>query len=59
MTQKELFNIGTEFKRYLHRFADAGAELHPLLQLKVEHSERVAAIQTLAQRITALKSGVA
>ena len=43
MTQKELFNIRTEFERYVHRFADAGAKLHPLLQLKVEHSKRVAA----------------
>jgi HD superfamily phosphodiesterase len=43
VTQKELFNIRSEFEHYIHRFADVGAELHPLLQLKAEHSECVAA----------------
>mgnify|MGYP006421558599 CR=1 FL=1 len=43
MTQKELFNIRIMFKHYVHQFIEAGAELHPLLQLKVEHSERVSA----------------
>jgi putative nucleotidyltransferase with HDIG domain len=43
VTTQELFNIKRMFERYVHHFADSSGELHPLLQLKVEHSTRVAA----------------
>lgn len=39
----QLSNIRTAFERYVHRFTGANAELHPFLQLKAAHSERVAA----------------
>ena len=42
MTQSQLSNIRSQFERYVNPFAAAGGGLHPLLQLKLEHSERVA-----------------
>ncbi|MDO9541352.1 MAG: HD domain-containing protein [Kiritimatiellia bacterium] len=43
MTKLELSDIRKHFARYVNGFADAGAEQHPLLQLKADHCECVAA----------------
>ena len=43
MTESELSNIRKQFARYINGFADTGAKLHPLLQLKAKHCKCVAA----------------
>ena len=42
MTRQQLFKLRKDFERYVDSFAVAGDGIHPLLQLKAEHSRRVA-----------------
>ena len=42
MRTKELVNLRKWFRHYIRQFAQKGNRMHPLLQLKARHSERVA-----------------